>query len=337
MLHPPSPAPVYQHLVRTALQVALAGTKHIVSGLLTTVAGLLTVVAGLLLVALGIPAALITAVARFAMAASTRLVESLVRLSTDLSRLSQALEPATSRVSTPPSQTAVPGADLLPGTTSGRTAQGDEGSRTEPAPSEPSCPGGAPFGLDIAQPNATKRGKKRSTMRRVPPERNAATASPAAAAAPTPPTATTDSSPRRLAPGWRWWAAGGLLTIAVACGLWSVHELTLAASLFLFGPLLIGCVWMMPACLRPYHDARRHLREDVAASTLLALSMTQLGSTDSIIEQIVFNDSVSAILFGLLVHYPWLGLIKALLSLNHEYWQRRRGDTDPGSTGTPAK
>ncbi|RJF43928.1 hypothetical protein D4740_02995 [Actinomyces sp. 2119] len=92
----------------------------------------------------------------------------------------------------------------------------------------------------------------------------------------------------------------------------------------------------MPGCLRPYHDARRHLRQDVVASTVLALSMTQLSSTDSVIEQIVFNNSVSAILLGFLVLYPWLGLIKALLSLNHEYWQRRRGDTDPGSTGTPA-
>lgn len=123
--------------------------------------------------------------------------------------------------------------------------------------------------------------------------------------------------------------------IALTCGFCTVHGFTLAASLFLCGPLLIGCVWMMPACLRPYHDARRHLREDVVASTLLALSMTQLGSTDSLIEQIVFNDSVSAILLGFWVHYPWLGLIKALLSLNHEYWQRRRGDTDPYGTGSP--
>ncbi|RJF43929.1 hypothetical protein D4740_03000 [Actinomyces sp. 2119] len=38
---------------------------------------------------------------------------------------------------------------------------------------------------------------------------------------------------KRLAPGWGWWAVGGICTIAVACGLWSVHELIPAASLFL--------------------------------------------------------------------------------------------------------
>ncbi|AYD90614.1 hypothetical protein D5R93_12495 [Actinomyces lilanjuaniae] len=341
LFHPLSPDSAFRGLARAVLQVALTGSRHIVAGLVTIVAGILAVAAGLLRVALGIPAALITAVARFAVAASKSLVETLVRLSTALSRLSRALAPEIIRVSAAPSQTAVPGTDLLPAKTSGRAAQGDEGSRTESAPSEPSYPGGAPSGLDIAQPNAAKRGKrgkKRSKMRRVPPERTVpAAAPPATTGEPTPPTATTDSSPKRLAPGWGWWAVGGICTIAVAWGFCTVQGFTLATSLFLCGPLLIGCVWMMPACLRPYNDARRHLRQDVVASTVLALSMTQLSSTDSVIEQIVFNDSVSATLLGFLVLYPWLGLIKALLSLNHEYWQRRRGDTDPYGTGTPAE
>ncbi|AYD90616.1 hypothetical protein D5R93_12505 [Actinomyces lilanjuaniae] len=136
----------------------------------------------------------------------------------------------------------------------------------------------------------------------------------------------TRGADRSLAPDWGWWALACGVIVTIAAGI-RVRTGSPLTEIVLYGiPPALGCAWMMPACLRPYDDARRHLRENIAAPWLLVVILVPSNADDQV-RQIVASSPVRTTLAALLAVYTWLGVCQAILSVHHDYRERRLTQT----------
>lgn len=127
---------------------------------------------------------------------------------------------------------------------------------------------------------------------------------------------------RSLAPDWGWWALACGVIVMIAAGI-RVRTGSPLTEIVVYGvPPALGCAWMMPACLRSYDDARRHLRENIAAPWLLIVILVPSNADDQV-RQIVASSPVRTTLAALLAVYTWLGVCQAILSVHHDYRERR--------------